>query len=192
MKKLFFTFGLLFLGLVATTAQEVGNIWVGGNVGFTSSKKKGEPRNVDYKIVPEVGYILNERFAIGIRGGYEHYDAIEIERTATSVIMNEANGYSISPFVRYTFLKGDIGGLFLDGSVGYGQLKLKGVEDKINKLEVGISPGVAISLSEKVAVVGKFGFLGYSQTQQGDDDKETTFGLNLDMSKFEFGINYIF
>ena len=56
MKKLFFTLAIM-LGLTATvSAQDVGQMWVGGSVGFNSTKIDGGDRVSSYRILPEVGY----------------------------------------------------------------------------------------------------------------------------------------
>lgn len=190
MKKLFFTLALVLGFSAAASAQGVGQVWVGGNFGFKVTDVKGGDSNTDFKILPEIGYIINDNFGVGIRGGYEHYDAYSISY-GTQTAEFEADGFSVEPFVRYTFLKGDIGGLFLDGGVGYGQLSLKNVDDKIKALEAGISPGVAISISDKVALTAKYGFLGYKETKIGDG-KVSEFGLDFDMTQFTFGINFVF
>ncbi|NDW11221.1 outer membrane beta-barrel protein [Dysgonomonas sp. 520] len=190
MKKLFLAIALVF-GAVTANAQDVGQIWVGGNVGFSTTKIKGFDRMTDYTILPEFGYVLNENFGIGVNLGYSHQEALDVDGMGDIFVTNQ-KGFAIAPFVRYTFLKGDIGGLFLDGGVKYINSKEKGAGDRLHEFEVGITPGVAISISDKVSLIGKFGFLGYSQGKSGDHYKTETFELGLNMNQFSLGVNLIF
>jgi len=188
MKKLFFTLALALGVFTSAVAQEPGQMWVGGSLGFWSSKTKGSDSNVSYKILPEFGYVLTENLGIGINVGFEHDDALAIDGMDD---LFEADGFTIAPFVRYSFLKGSIGALFVDGGVTYNYLKLKDVDDKLNQFNIGFRPGVAVKVSDKIALTGKFGFLGYEHTKMGDV-KNNAFGLNLDMTQFLLGATIVF
>ena len=191
MKKLLL--GLIVLVGVSTsaTAQDVGQIWVGGSVGFVSSKPKGGDAATTYKILPEFGYVISDNLGLGVRLGYAHLEGSSAKLNGVTIVGDEANAFTVSPFVRYSFLKGDIGGLFLDGGVGYTYLKEKGYDEKTNLFEVGFRPGVAVNVSDQIAFTGKFGFLGYQHLKEGDA-KTNAFGFDIDLSQIELGINIIF
>ena len=58
---------------------------------------------------------------------------------------------------------------------------------------LGIKPGVAVSLNEKLSFVAHFGFLGYKSVDpDGDDNKVTSIGLDADGSELTFGLYYNF
>lgn len=188
MKKLFFTLAIM-LGLATTvSAQEVGQIWVGGSVGFNSTKVGDADRVSSYRIIPEIGYVFAENLGVGIKLGYAHN---KYAAGFNSVIAAK-DAFTVNPFVRYSFLKGSIGGLFIDGGAAYTYGKEDGDDAaKLNAWEVGFRPGVAIQVSEKITLTGKFGFLGYQHAKVGDR-KANDFGFDFDLSQTELGISLVF
>lgn len=190
MKKLFFTLAIALTSLITANAQEVGHMWVGGSVAGWSSKDTGSDAVWNVKIKPELGYVLSDNLALGVSLGYEHGDTGLLGKTYAGGETEEeggsTNAFSVSPFLRMSFLKGDLGALFVDGGVQYTHGKVSGVKDAVNVFEVGFRPGVAVNVSDKIALTGKFGFAGYKFAKQGDN-KNNSFGLNLDMSEFLIG-----
>lgn len=196
MKKLFFTLAIL-LGLATTvSAQEVGQIWVGGSVGFNSTKIGDGDRVSSYRIVPEIGYVFTENMGVGIKLGYTHNKEAFGFRNGIAA----KDAFTVNPFLRYSFLKGDIGGLFIDGGAGYTYGKAEDTVDsngdkvkgtKLNAWEVGFRPGVAVKVSDKISLTGKFGFLGY-QHQKIGDAKANDFGFDFDLSQTELGVSIVF
>ena len=203
MKKLFILAAFV-LGAVSLNAQDVGQMWVGGSLGFSTSKVKDADRQTSYKILPEFGYVVNENFGVGINVGFAHTEGRFANLYPNAnLVAAEEDGIIVAPFLRYTLLKGDIGGMFLDGGVNYYYAKDKGNDLKTNIFEVGIRPGVAISISDCLSLTGKFGFIGYTNTNADVLDvlsgsgsktkfKENAFDLNFDMNQFLFGINFVF
>lgn len=194
MKKLIFTLAIV-LGVATVSAQEVGQMWIGGSVGFSSSKTKGSDAETSYKILPEFGYILKDNLAIGITVGYKHLEGAQLKDIANvnlqGAAYGELEGFTVAPFLRYSFLKGNIGGLFVDGGIGYSHLKEKNLDTKIDIFEVGFRPGVAVNVTSNLSLTGKFGFLGYAHTK-ADKVKTNSFGLDFDMSQFLLGVSYVF
>lgn len=182
MKKLFFTLAIALGVATAANAQDAGQYWVGGSVGFGSTKINDGDRSTDFKVLPEFGYILSDNLGAGISIGGGH----------RNVTGGEQNFYKVSPFLRYTFLKGDIGGLFVDGGFGYSWSKYVNGGAHGHTWEVGLKPGVAINVSNKVAILGKFGHLGYEYNKYAADAKSDKFGFDLHMDNVEFGINFRF
>lgn len=185
MKRLIFTLAIVFGVVTGVSAQSPGKVWVGGSVGINSSKVKGGESATSYKIIPELGYVVSDNWGIGIKLGYHHDEEAVLSEKI------KKDGFTVNPFVRYAFLKGDIGGLFIDGGVGYTYLKNKAKDIKTNTYEVGFRPGVSLNVSDKVALTGKFGFLGYEHEKEGDK-KTDTFGFNLNMENVQLGVNFIF
>lgn len=197
MKKLLLAITLTLALAVTANAQDVGQIWVGGSLGIETSKTGDYDRINNYNITPELGYVLNSDLAIGMRIGYKHaeeaYKSYNDEDYSLGFVYGKEkyDGFEVNPFIRYTFLKGDIGGLFLDGGVGYAYLKNKATDVKTNTYEVGIRPGVALALSEKVVLTGRFGHLGYTHSKAGSE-KSDKFEFNLKMNNILLGVNVIF
>jgi len=186
MKKLFFTL-VIFLGALSVSAQDIGQMWVGGHVGFGYTKPKDGDSRTSFTIMPEFGYVLQDNLGIGISLGYTHSKQGDIK----------GDSYKISPFLRYSFLKGDIGSLFVDGGVGYEHTKKEYpmssaiISRKDALLDVGFRPGVAINISDKVTLTAKYGFLGYQYTKEGDA-KANSFGFDFDLENCLFGVNFVF
>ncbi len=190
MKKLFLTVAVALGVFSAASAQE--NMWVGGTAGLWSSKVKGGDSELSFKVMPEFGYILSENIGVGIAlGGAHTHGSTYFDNNGGVASAKSTNTYIINPFLRYTFLKSDLGGLFVDGGVSYGWSKGTSGGAKGNEIQVGLRPGVAINVSNKVSLTGKFGFLGYQQDKEGEM-KTDSFGFDLDMRNFEFGVSYKF
>lgn len=195
MKKLFLTIAVALGMFTAVSAQS--NMWVGGTAGIWSSKVKGGDSQLSFKVMPEFGYILNSNVGIGIAigGAHVHGGSLNFDGNTATAAEGSRNEYKVNPFLRYTFLKSELGGLFFDGGVSYDWSKGTAGGSKATGMEVGLRPGVAINVSNKVALLGKFGFLGYQYDKQGDGDeavKTNSFGFDFDMRNIELGVNFKF
>lgn len=189
MKKVIFTLTLALVTLFSASAQE--KMWVGGTVGLWTSKEKGMNREVSFKVMPEFGFILNENLAVGVSIGGAHAHKNYI-RNIDGDFDGALNIYTIAPFLRYTFLKGNIGALFVDGGVGYAHIKEVAGGVKADQFQVGFRPGVALNVSNNLALIGKFGFLGYNYLKGENSYHSDSFGLDFDLSNVEIGVNLKF
>ncbi|MFV0331415.1 MAG: outer membrane beta-barrel protein [Dysgonomonas sp.] len=190
MKKLFFTLAIM-LGLATTvSAQEVGQMWIGGSIGFNSTKVGDGDRVSSYRIIPEIGYAFAENMGVGIKLGYAHNKSVAGLRDAVA-----KDAFTVNPFLRMAFLKGEMGSLFVDGGAGYTYAKTEAVEGagstKLNAWEVGFRPGVAVNVSKRITLTGKFGFLGYQHAKVGDI-KTDDFGFDFDLGQTELGVSLVF
>lgn len=186
MKKLLLSVGVALGVFASASAQEAGQFWVGGTAGVWSSKVKGDDSQLSFKVMPEFGYNFTDNLAVGlaIGGAHTHGGLNFTEDNMTG--KSATNEYTVSPFLRYTAIKGNIGSIFLDGGVDYTWSKGCNGGAKGNQMEIGIRPGLALNLSEKVSLISKFGFLGYQYDKQGDT-KKNSFGLDFDMTNIQFG-----
>jgi hypothetical protein len=188
MKKLFLTVIVLFSTVVIVNAQDVGQVWVGGSVGVSATNIEGDDNYLTFRIIPEFGYVINDRVGIGLKLGYQQTDL-----DLFAVLANEnytpgkARGILINPFLRYSVYKGTLGGVFVDGGIGYAN----DFDTKVHAIEAGFRPGVAHRVSEKIALTAKFGFLGYGYIE-GGDTKIHGYGFNLNLDQALFGINFVF
>lgn len=178
MKKIMMT-----LAAIAFAATMNAQVYVGGTLGFSSSKDdtEGAKATTNFTIKPEVGYNLDENFAVGIALGFtsdKHGDADAITT------------FEIAPYARYTFAKLDKVNFFVDGELSYATKK-----DTWNKFGIHIKPGVAVNVNENVSFVAKLGAdgLGWTNTSYKNPDyKNNKFGLDLSTLGLEFGMYYNF
>jgi hypothetical protein len=184
MKKIF-AVALVAMMTMTVNAQ----VYVGGGVGFQTTSQDGNSETF-FKLVPEIGYNLDENWAVGIAVGYgEHKTTLKSGNLKTTA---KVKAFEIAPYARYTFAKFDKVNLFVDGTVDY--LHTDNAGDKNNTFSIGLKPGVAVNLNDKLSFVAHAGFLGY---QNSKDDYEgakaaNTFGFDLDGSNLSFGVYYNF
>ncbi len=180
MKKIMMT-----LAAVCVAATMNAQVYVGGGIGFTTASNDGD-KNTTIKLMPEIGYNLSEDVAVGIAFGYGQNE-VKINGVSTK---NKA--FEINPYVRYSFLKLDKVNVFVDGVVAYAHNDNAGT--KVNSFGVGVKPGVAVNLNDKLSFVSHFGFLGYQNSKEDVDGAKATntFGLDLDGSALSFGLYYNF
>ena len=188
----------IFLGLAISVISISANaqVYVGGGLGF-SSVKEAHHENVDvdtkttFSLVPEIGYQLDEKLAVGIGLGYTHSKCGDLKGDA----------FSIEPYARYTFAKLGTVDLFIEGGVGYIHTKNAEelsdnveVSEKENTFYIGVRPGFKVNLNQKIALVSRVGWLGWKTTKPDADNYKgsSEFGLNLDATAIQFGVNYTF
>ena len=185
MKKIMMT-----LAAVAVAATMNAQVYVGGSVGFESSSCDGNSETY-FKIMPEIGYNLNEDWAVGIVLGYgESRD--KTKNGNVTVTTDKEKAFTINPYARYTFAKFDKVNLFVDGSVSYTHYDNNGT--KANEFGIGLKPGVAVNLNDKLSFVAHAGFLGYNNFKLDVDGAKAvnTFGVSLDATDLSFGLYYNF
>jgi len=183
MKKIMMT-----LAAVAVAATMNAQVYLGGGIGFQTSSYDGNSETY-FTIIPEIGYNINENWAVGMTIGYgETKTKIDFE----GIKINEkVKSFSVAPYARYTFAKFDHVNLFVDGTVGYEYENNAGI--KTNTFAIGFKPGVAVNLNDKLSFVAHVGFLGYENEKVKGADKSTnTFGVNLNGSNLSFGVYYNF
>ena len=180
---------MMTLAAVAVAATMNAQGYVGGGVGFQTTSQ-GDNTTTIIKFQPEVGYTLDENWAVGIALGYGHTkNAVEVNGIETSV---KTNVYGINPYARYTFAKFDKVNLFVDGGVEY--VHTKAGDAKNNQFAIGLKPGVAVSLTDDLSFVAHVGFLGYQYNKDDVDGAKAanSFGFDLDGSDLSFGVYYNF
>ena len=179
MKKIMMT-----LAAVAVAATMNAQVYVGGGVGVATSSYDGNSTTV-WSIIPEVGYNLDENWAVGITVGYGE------SKVKISGVSEKVKNFKVAPYARYTFVKFDHVNLFVDGTVGYQHENYAGT--KTNTFGVGLKPGVAVNLNDKLSFVAHVGFLGYENEKVKGADKSTnSFGFDLNGNNLSFGVYYNF
>lgn len=180
MKKLM----MMIVALVAAMNVNA-QVYVGGSVGFGSVKAGGGSDESTYKIVPEIGYNLNDEWAIGVGIGYQKGTC---NFGNFSFTPSKAEVFVVNPYARYTFMKTGMVNLFMDGGLGFASYK-----DAGSAFQIGISPGIALKATDKISLVAHVGFVGFeTYSPKGDGESSNAFGLNLDGNNIMFGVYYNF
>ena len=186
MKKQILSLAVVMCCLIpGVNAQNRGDWWVGGSVGVDYSKVKNGNELTNYNILPEAGYAFSDRWAVGMSLGYVH------DESMLGADKVKRDGFTVNPFARFSFLHGRIGNLFLDGGAGYTYIDNKYTDNETNRFEVGIRPGVVVNVSDRVSLLGKFGFIGYEYDKTGSV-KTNHFAANFDLNQILLGINFRF
>ena len=160
-------------------------IYLGGELGMWREWQDGANKS-SVSVLPEVGYTLSDQLAIGTVIGYRY----NYEKGA------KVNALEVAPYLRYTFLQLDNVNLFVDGGFGFYTYKYKNAagvsSDAQNAWEVGLKPGVAVNLTDKLSFVTHFGFLGYRDADAATPFGRNGFGFNADGNALTFGLYWNF
>lgn len=180
MKKLFSLIAVAFVAM-SVNAQ----VYVGGSLGinaWSSQKNAGDRSETTFTILPEVGYNLNDEWAVGTVIGY-----VSDKWTGVNGISESA--FTFNPYARYTYLKAGKVSLFVDGGVDFTTAS----KADWNELAIGLKPGLAVSLSDNISFVSHLGFIGYDvYNPDGDDNNTSKFGLDLSGNNLTFGLYFNF
>lgn len=137
--------------------------------------------NAKIKIAPSVIYEFNPKFDFGVNLSYL------IDQTDNTTTPHSHDiGVSVSPFVRHYLFSDNTVRVFCDYTAGYGY---NGQAETRNGFEVGVKPGIALSLTEKINVITHIGFLGYRQDFCG---LESGYGLKLNTEDISIGLIFNF
>ena len=139
MKKLIISAILLVAFTLTTSAQK---FYTGGSVGLWY---ESAGNTITATLSPELGYHLNDKWAIGGQLGM----GVATDFNIASYIL------TLSPYARYTCFSQDAFSIFIDGSV------MSGVANSFFTGSIGVSPGLMYKVSDRFALYSHLGFLGY-------------------------------
>lgn len=181
--------------------------YIGGNVGFSSSKQKttlGGVSSNDGKVTawsfsPEIGTFLtnNWQLGLGVTLSGSKNDPQQMNSTVT-----KSTNYGGTLYTRYFFGSGAFRpfvGANATVLPGTGSNTTGSVETKYTTLNWGINAnaGFGYALSKKVTAVGSFGMLGFSQQVlkekvTGDKQTTSTFGIDANSlgNRFTIGVYF--
>jgi hypothetical protein len=186
MKKILLLAVVMFASLNASA-----QFYVGGSVGFGSVKPiGGSDSEFIFKILPEIGYNLNDQWAVGATLGYQK-GVLALGSGAENIdaqyTLSKTELFTIAPYARYTAIEWDMVKLFLDGGMAFGSYK-----DAGTYINVGIRPGVAICLTDEVSFVAHLGFFGFENySPKGGGNSGSTFGVDFS-NNCSFGVYFNF
>lgn len=181
MKKVMMTLVAAMI-TVAASAQ----VYVGGSLGIGSVKLGANDAKTSFKIVPEIGYNINDEWAVGLAIGYQQGEC-KLGK-ADYLQETEMKLFGVNPYVRNTFLRTKYVNVFVDGGLTYQTIK-----DFGSDFQVGLKPGVAVNFNDKLSFVAHIGFIGYETfSPKGDGKSSNTVGVDLDGNNIMFGLYWNF
>ncbi len=155
--------------------------YVGGTVGYNYTKDKNtDVKSNTFVITPELGYNLNEKWAVGMKIGYA-YNKVDDAKS---------NEFVVNPYARYTFVKLDKVNFFVDGGFEYNYVKVE--DDSANGFGISFKPGVAVNLNEKISFVAHVGNFGWSSAKAKNAKSVQSVDLGLNLTSVDFGLYYNF
>ena len=188
MKKIF---AVALVAMMTMTANA--QVYVGGSLSFASQsteKLAGDKSETSFSIMPEIGYNLNEEWAIGAVIGYTSNKFAGVSATVPGYGTNVSeSAFTFNPYARYTFANLGKVNLFVDGGVDFTTFS----KSDCTALGVGFKPGLAVALTDQLSFVSHLGFIGWQQLNpDGDDNNYNTFGLDLSGANLSFGLYFNF
>ena len=188
MKKFLMTLAAAFVA-VTMSAQ----VYVGGSVSvdsWSSQKLAGDQSETTFKFMPEIGYNLNEEWAVGAVIGYESNKWSGVKGNSLGVGAGfSENAFTFNPYARYTYLKSGKVSLFVDGGVDFTTAS----KGDWTELALGVKPGLAVNLTDNISFVSHIGFIGFDQfNPDGDDNNTTKVGVDLSGANLSFGLYFNF
>jgi hypothetical protein len=175
MKKFFLIAVIIFCATVSASAQ----LYIGGALStWMDESSSGSSTTTTVKVMPEIGYSFNERFSLGASVGL---DVTMPENSDATVYMH------FSPYARFSYYNRELVSLFFDGGVDF-TTRAVGDGDPTTQMYVGIKPGVAMFLSDRLSLVAHFGFFGYEKYFS----ESSGLGFRLNGNSLSLGLNYYF
>lgn len=180
---------LLTLVAAAMTVAASAQVYLGGSFGVASAKVKGGDKTTTYQVLPEVGYSFDKNWAVGTVVGFGKGTPVNIEGESS-------NYFTVQPYARYTFVHSKYVNVFVDGGFGYTHYNHAGevLGSSVNAWQVGLKPGIAVNLNEKVSFVAHVGFFGWKQEKEDFDGAKASsaWGADVDGNNVTFGVYYNF
>lgn len=224
MKKFFFIVaaaaGLLFAAQTASA-----QLYFGGSLGLTSSTQHtpaaisatGADETVSGSSIcflPEVGYKINGRMAVGGRIGYgtgpAAFGDMDPNDAGFANVLNGINNdlnnttnittsFTFAPYFRYYIYDGRRFSFFAEGIVCFGAMNTKAKDNagvwqdgaKWNMFEIGAKPGFSINFDNHFAIIGHLGFVGFQSLKNARNDVSMS-RLGLSMSTNSLTIGFVY
>lgn len=160
-------------------------VYLGGSLAveaWSSQKLAGDKSETVFKLMPEIGYNINNEWAIGTVIGYQSDKFNGVDGISE-------NAFVFAPYARYTFANLGRVSFFVDGGVDFTTAS----KADWTEVAVGLKPGLAVNLTDRVSFVSHVGFIGWDQfNPDGDDNNISKFGLSLSGADLSFGLYFNF
>lgn len=213
MKKVLFLFVfIVFIGFKGIAQHSQGSISVGGtfNLQFRTDKEENNnstetgPKYTDFTLLPSAEYFIADDLSLGLGIGY----TVSREKQENYSVYNEyihsERMFILNPYARKYWGLGDRVSIFGQASLAFGFGK-NIYEYKYNnatttykydasRFSLGISPGVQLMVSDRIALEAVFGFVGYTRESEDTGTNSSTSSesviFNVNPAAIQFGIRY--
>lgn len=225
MKKVLFSLYLLFIGTIAFAQLSKGSLLVTGSASGNKRNYDGSGTSANFlyfgpftqttfTVAPQVSYMLSNRFAIGLEGGYtkQKYESIDDNLSlngSTWTYKSNSHKYTAGQFLRYYiplrqnfYLYFQESALYYSGKGEYSNVStsvFSTTESKdsydVTGYRIALKPGIQYFLSNRVAIDVSVDILKYTEqketyTTRTDDFSE--FEVNLIPNSVTLGVSYRF
>ncbi len=198
MKKLHLLVVALFASSLAFAQPEKGNIFLNGSLNFDLGSSSADVSTFNLGVTPKVGYFVTDKIVVGLDLGI----AMNNSNDKVSDIKTSGLAFGGGAFARYYVMPKDHFAMFFEGAVntsfGSSSVETTGVSvdgPSTFSLNAGITPGISVYVSKKIALEANYGFLGYSSNSSelgGVKTSQGNFGLNLNPNTMRFGVSILF
>ncbi|QIL38073.1 porin family protein [Pedobacter sp. HDW13] len=202
MKKLLLSLvAVAGLAFGAKAQTEKGKFILGGNVGFNSTKVEGAAKSdIDFSVIPSVGYFVSNNFAIGTGVGYTY------SKTVSGAVPNQIGAFQVSPFGRYYVGLSEQFKFFGQLSVPMAFGTVKAVDANgdtgakvgtTTSIGVNVAPGFAFFPTKRIGIEVSVNGLGYANNQikaeaTGAKTTSNSFGLEANTFAPKLGVQFHF
>ena len=194
MKKILMTLATCFVA-VSMSAQ----YYVGGTLGFNSSKDKTNPAaelsTSSFRINPEIGMALDDKLGVGIVLGFGYTNNKVENTTANPTTSTEAKvtTFAIKPYLRYQCFTAGKFNVFVDGGLNFATQSQKDMKAAMD-FGLFVSPGIAYNVNETWSIVAHLNDMftfGYSKQAipdvDGAPDAPSSISAGLSTGGFTLG-----
>lgn len=129
-------------------------VYIGGSLGLSGVKFQGGDPAMTYKIIPEIGYVFDEKWSFGLTLGYKKGACLIGSGSYGQNV--ESKVYGVQPYVRYDLYCNNSFHFFVDGLFTYEKVVNEGTN-----YNCGLSPGILFTPLDRIGVVAHMGFLGF-------------------------------
>lgn len=176
MKKIF----LLFVISLACVGSALAQVWVCGNIGYSSLgyhiEENGSTRDYrthEFQLNPSIGYDVNDHYTVGLNLGYNY------SYTPTSHY-SVSNDFSIAPFVRYYFADWKSLKFYAEGDAVYNLSHLQNDENQqYKRFGFAVIPGVDYAITDRIGIEATIGTLNWKRTNFKDNVKQNSWLFNV-------------
>jgi len=198
MKKLQLLVVALLASSLAFAQPEKGNILLNGSLNFDLGSSSADVSTFTLGVTPKVGYFVTDKIVVGLDLGI----AMNNSNDKASDIKTSGLEFGGGAFARYYVMPKDHFAMFFEGGVntsfGSSSVETAGVSvdgPSTFSLNAGITPGISVYVSKKIALEANYGFLGYTSSSSelgGVKTSQGNFGLNLNPNTMRFGVSILF
>lgn len=157
------------------SAEEHESKWILG--GALSFWKDHKAQSTTLSFSPEVAYMFNDDWGLGLVGTYQYSKAASMDKAESL--------WALRPFARYYYLHREPFNLYVDGGFGLSR------SESIRGYEVGLRPGACVDLTKGLCLCLRLGFIGYRDRFVGGEEEglgTTGWGVRFAPEELQIGL----